>query len=82
MLSVLFGLAGVVIGVLWLVPGVLGSAWGPFLTVLQGSVPPFLILVGLVAIAAGISSMKDKKAAQLEEEKLEEEDFEEEEDKE
>ncbi len=73
MLSILFGLIGVVVGILWMA---IWGAWQPFLTVLQGSVPPFLILVGLVAIAAGISSIKDKKAAQLEEEKLEQEDLE------
>ncbi len=69
MLSVLFGLIGIVVGVLWLVSW---SAWGPFLLVLQGSVPPFLILVGIVAVIAGISSIKDKAAAKKEEEKLEE----------
>lgn len=69
MLSVIFGLIGVVVGVVWLING----AWGPFLTVLQGGVPPFLILVGLVAIAAGISSIKDNMEAKKEEKKLEEE---------
>ncbi len=69
MLSVIFGLIGVVVGIIWLI------SWGgvqPFLVVLQGSVPPFLILVGLVAVAAGISSIKDNMAAKKEEEKLEE----------
>ncbi|MEA3506762.1 MAG: hypothetical protein U9R36_04650 [Elusimicrobiota bacterium] len=69
MLSVLFGLIGIVVGVLWLVSW---EAWDHFLVVLQGSIPPFLILVGLVALAAGISSIKDKAAAKKEEEKLEE----------
>jgi F0F1-type ATP synthase assembly protein I len=69
MLSVLFGLIGIVAGVLWLVSW---GAWNEFLIVLQGSVPPFLILVGLVALAAGISSIKDKAAAKKEEKKLEE----------
>ncbi len=67
MLSVLFGLAGIVIGILWL--AMLG-AWSEFIMVLKGSVPPFLILVGLVAVAAGVSSMKDNAAAKKEEEKL------------
>ena len=67
MLSVLFGLAGMVVGVLWLA---MWGAWAEFLTVLKGAVPPFLILVGLVAMTAGISSMKDNAAAKKEEENL------------
>ena len=69
MLSVIFGIVGIVIGILWLAAW---GAWGPFLVVLQGAIPPFLILVGLVAVAAGISSIKDNIAAKKEEEKLEE----------
>ncbi|MBN2406906.1 MAG: hypothetical protein JXJ19_04355 [Elusimicrobia bacterium] len=69
MLSVLFGLVAIVVGALWLV---LWGAWSQFLVVLQGSLPPFMILVGLVAVAAGISSMKDNAAAKKEEAKLEE----------
>jgi hypothetical protein len=69
MLSVIFGLIGVVGGAVWLI----SAAWADFLTVLNGGVPPFLILVGLVAIAAGISSIKDNIAAKKEEAKLEEE---------
>ncbi|MDA3792180.1 MAG: hypothetical protein PF545_00775 [Elusimicrobia bacterium] len=72
MLSVLFGLIGIVVGVLWLIGVGVGSAWNEFLMVLQGSLPPFFILVGLVALAAGISSIKDKASAKKEEEKLEE----------
>ncbi|NLB34670.1 MAG: hypothetical protein GX817_02455 [Elusimicrobia bacterium] len=68
MLSVIFGIVSVVAGVLWLA---MGGAWGHFLVVLQGSVPPFLILVGLVAFAAGVSSIKDNAAARKEEAKLE-----------
>lgn len=70
MLSVIFGLVGVVVGVLWLA---YWGAWSHFLVVLQGSLPPFLILVGAVAIAAGISSIKDNMEAKKEQEKLEEE---------
>lgn len=70
MLSVIFGLIGVIVGVLWLASW---NAWDEFLVVLQGSLPPFLILVGLVAIAAGISSIKDNMAAKKEEEKMEKE---------
>ncbi len=66
MLSVIFGLVGVIIGILWI------ATWGAaehFLVVLQGSIPPFLILVGAVAVAAGISSMKDNMAAKKEQDK-------------
>ena len=70
MLSVIFGIVGIVIGIVWLA---MWGAWEPFLVVLQGSIPPFMILVGLVAVAAGISSIKDNIAAKKEEEKLEEE---------
>ncbi|MFH1414540.1 MAG: hypothetical protein ABIH89_00430 [Elusimicrobiota bacterium] len=70
MLSVLFGLVSIVIGVVWLL---LWGAWSQFLTVMQGSVPPFLVLVGLVAIAAGISSLKDNAAARREEDSIDDE---------
>jgi len=70
MLSVIFGLASIVIGVLWVA---MWGAWDEFLMVLQGAVPPFMILVGLVAVAAGISSIKDNMAAKKEEEEFEKE---------
>lgn len=66
MLSVIFGLVGVVVGIFWLISW---GGWSFFLVVLQGSVPPFLILVGLIAVAAGVSSIKDNIAAKKEEEK-------------
>ena len=66
MLSVIFGLVGIVVGISWLISW---GGWSFFLTVLQGSVPPFLILVGLIAVAAGVSSIKDNIAAKKEEEK-------------
>ncbi len=70
MLSVIFGLVGIIVGIIWLA---MWGAWSEFIVVLQGSVPPFLILVGLVAVAAGISSVKDNIAAKKEEEKIEDE---------
>lgn len=66
MLSVIFGLIAIVVGVVWLA---MWGAWNEFIVVLQGSVPPFLVLVGLVAVAAGISSIKDNMAAKKEENK-------------
>ena len=68
MLSLLFGAAAIVGGVFWIIKG----AWGNFIVVFQGAVPPFMILIGLVAVAAGISSMKDNAAAKKEEEKMNE----------
>lgn len=67
MLSVIFGLVGIVVGVLWLA---IWGAWSQFVTVFVGAVPPFMVLVGLVAVAAGVSSIKDNMAAKKEEEKL------------
>jgi len=66
MLSVIFGLVAIVVGIIWLA---MWGAWNEFILVLQGSVPPFLVLVGLVAVAAGISSIKDNIAAKKEESK-------------
>ena len=66
MLSVIFGLIGIVVGVIWLA---MWGAWNEFIVVRQGSIPPFLVLVGLVAVAAGISSIKDNMAAKKEEAK-------------
>ena len=70
MLSILFGIIGIAAGVLWIFAW---GAWSEFISVLQGAMPPFLILVGLVAVAAGFSSMKDNAAAKKEEEKEPEE---------
>ena len=72
MVSVLGGLVAAVIGVLWLA---VWGGWDEFLMVVQGSVPVMLILGGLVAIAAGISTMKENAALkkEAEEEKKEEE---------
>jgi hypothetical protein len=70
MLSVIFGLIAVVVGAICIAAW---GGWDDFLVVLQGGVPPFMILVGLVAIAAGISSIKDNIEAKKEEKKLEEE---------
>jgi len=43
--------------------------WREFYELVFGSIPPLLFLVGLIALIAGISSMKDKKRIK----KLEEE---------
>ena len=43
--------------------------WREFYELVFGSIPPLLILLGLIALVAGISSIKDKKRIK----KLEEE---------
>jgi hypothetical protein len=46
--------------------------WREFYELVFGSIPPLLFLFGLIALIAGISSIKDKKRIQkLEEEPLE-----------
>ena len=70
MLSVIFGVVGIILGIAWLF---VWGAWEQFILVIKGSVPPFLILVGLVAVAAGISSIKDNAAAKKEESRTPEE---------
>ena len=54
MLAVIVGLIFVALG-LW---GI--AAWWPyFVIVLKGSVPPMIIVGGLLAIIAGITSLRD-----------------------
>ena len=57
-----------VIGIVCLILGVLGLAnWGgAFLAVLKGSAPAILILVGAIALFAGISEIKDSLASKKE----------------
>lgn len=62
------------VGIVFLVVGVLGFTvfgWAnEFVDVLQGSLPPILILSGLAAVALGVSQIKDKIAAKKEEEEM------------
>lgn len=62
------------VGIIFLVVGVLGFTlfhWADeFVDVLQGSLPPILILSGLAAVALGISQIRDKIAAKKEEEEM------------
>jgi hypothetical protein len=44
--------------------------WREFYELVFGSIPPLLLLGGLVALIAGISSIKDKKRIQKLEEEL------------
>ena len=68
MLSIIIGLLLAAGGILWLTKG---GAWDEFLIVCQGSLPVIFAFVGLIAIAAGFSSIKEK-AAEKKEEKKEE----------
>jgi hypothetical protein len=64
MVVLLFGLVCLVGGIVLLAFGGPQHAWWhSFLTVLKGSIPPILILIGLAAAAVGISSIRDKAAA-------------------
>lgn len=64
MLTILGGLIALVVGVLWLLPYDIvrfGEAYPEVLIVLKGCLNLALIFGGMIAIAAGISSCKDKK---------------------
>ncbi|HNS32219.1 MAG TPA: hypothetical protein PKN36_04505 [bacterium] len=49
-------------GIVAVILGIWGLAgwWGHFLTVLMGSLPFMALVGGVIAVAAGISDMKDK----------------------
>jgi len=67
-------------GIIAVILGIWGLAgwWGHFVVVFMGTVPFLLLIGGVIAIAAGISDMKDKaeekkeKEAEKKEEKTEE----------
>lgn len=58
----IIGIVMLAIGVLWLLPPIsgwfLGYAWPEVRTVIVGSLNLVLLIGGLIAIIAGISSMK------------------------
>jgi len=64
MLALIIGLVTVVIGILGLIKWI-----APFIYVLKGAVPAMLICGGLLAIIAGITSMKDAAEAKKLEQK-------------
>ncbi|MBA3066140.1 hypothetical protein FP828_06590 [bacterium] len=66
MLSILGGLIAVVISVLWILPNGFGNAGGEVMTVIIGSVALGLIFGGLIAVAAGISAIKEQAAEKKE----------------
>lgn len=62
--SIIGGIAAVAIGLIWFFAGKL---WFELWVVLKGVLPAILVGGGLIAIIAGISSIKDKIAAKKEE---------------
>ena len=66
MLSILGGLISVVISVLWILPNGFGNVGPEVLTVIKGSVALGLIFGGLIAVAAGISAIKENAAEKKE----------------
>lgn len=64
--SIIGGLVIAAIGVIWFVAGQL---WFELWVVAKGVLPAMLVGGGLVAIIAGVSSIKDKIAAKKEEAK-------------
>ncbi len=64
-LAILGGLIAIVGGVLLVI-----FVWrGPFIWLVKGSIPPVLVFGGLIALIAGISSIKDAaRTKKLEEE--------------
>ena len=79
MLSILGGLISIVVAVLWALPNNgLGYAWNDVLVVLKGGVCLGLVFGGIIAVAAGISAIKEKAAEKKEQEELKKEESKEE----
>jgi hypothetical protein len=55
-------------GIIAVIVGILGIVkwWGLFVKGLQAAVPFFILLVGVIAIAAGISDLKDRREERIE----------------
>jgi fatty acid desaturase len=69
MLAVIFGLIFMVLGI-W----GLAAWWWDFVAILRGLIPPLIICGGLLAVIAGVTSMRDaaeSKAAKEAEDKKE-----------
>ncbi len=79
MLTILLGALATAIGILWLMPPVapgswfLGNAWEEARSLVVGFLSLGLVGGGLIAVAAGISSLKDKLATKKEEARREKE---------
>lgn len=71
MLVILLGILATLIGILWLMPPIpgswfLGHAWPEARDLIVGFLSLGLVGGGLIAVAAGISSLKDKLAIKKE----------------
>ena len=72
MLVILLGILATLIGILWLMPPIvpgswfLGHAWPEARDLIVGFLSLGLVCGGLIAVAAGISSLKDKLAIKKE----------------
>ncbi|MEA2082332.1 MAG: hypothetical protein U9O97_06295 [Elusimicrobiota bacterium] len=66
MLSILGGLISVAVSVLWILPGGFGNVGPDVMVVIKGSVAIGLIFGGLIAVAAGISAIKENAAEKKE----------------
>ena len=74
MVSIIGGLIAVVISVLWIIPkNGFGCASDDVLIVLKGGIALGLIFGGLIAIAAGVSAIKEKAAEKKEQKELKKE---------
>ena len=76
MLAIIIGLVCVVAGILWLLPPQypgFGYAWDDAFRFIKGFLSLGLPVGGVIAVAAGISSIKDKIATKREEAKRKEE---------
>lgn len=73
MLSILGGLISVAISVLWILPNGFGYAGDDVLVVIKGSVALGLIFGGLIAVAAGISAIKESAAEKKEQDEAKKE---------
>jgi len=71
MLAILFGIISIAGGVVLLV--LFPTWWQAFKDVVQGSIPPFLVFIGFIAIFIGIGNIKDKIAEKKEKEEEEKE---------
>ena len=60
MLSIIGGLISIAISVMWMLPSIFGNCLEEVLVVIKGAVALGLVFAGLIAIAAGISAIKEK----------------------
>ena len=61
-MDIVKALLKVFFGLLLMLAGIFGIVkwWGPFLTLLKGSIPVLVILIGLIFLLVGFSDMKSE----------------------